>query len=81
MGAIALSGHVRGLDAGVVCVRVAVVDYYSACTVLQCSVMDDSPFLWEHAIFVPPPHQHSWTEYTKSSDRKVIWSPFIYLFI
>jgi hypothetical protein len=25
----------------------------TACTAVQCSVMDDSAFLWEHAIFGP----------------------------
>jgi hypothetical protein len=25
----------------------------TACMVVQCSVMDDSAFLWEHAIFGP----------------------------
>jgi hypothetical protein len=27
----------------------------TACTVVLCSVMDDSAFLWEHAIFGPRP--------------------------
>jgi hypothetical protein len=27
----------------------------TACTIVQCSVMDDSAFLWEHAILDPRP--------------------------
>jgi hypothetical protein len=34
----------------------------TACTVVQCSVMDDSAFLWEHAIFGPPPHRNPLTD-------------------
>jgi hypothetical protein len=34
----------------------------TACTVVQCSVMDDSAFLWEHAIFGPPAHHNPLTD-------------------
>jgi hypothetical protein len=36
--------------------------HLTACTVVQCSVMDDSAFLWEHAIFGPPPHRNPLTD-------------------
>jgi hypothetical protein len=36
--------------------------YITACTVVQCSVMDDSAFLWEHAIFGPPPQRNPLTD-------------------
>jgi hypothetical protein len=34
----------------------------TACTAVQCSVMDDSAFLSEHAIFGPPPHRNPLTD-------------------
>jgi hypothetical protein len=34
----------------------------TACTVVQCSIMDDSAFLWEHAIFGPPPHRNPFAD-------------------
>jgi hypothetical protein len=34
----------------------------TACTVVQCSVMDDFAFLWEHAIFGPPAHHNPLTD-------------------
>jgi hypothetical protein len=34
----------------------------TACTVVQCSVMDDSALQWEHAIFGPPPHRNPLTD-------------------
>jgi hypothetical protein len=34
----------------------------TACTVVQCSIMDDSAFLWEHAIFGPPPRRNPLTD-------------------
>jgi hypothetical protein len=34
----------------------------TACTVVQCSTMDDSAFLWEHAIFGPPPRRNPLTD-------------------
>jgi hypothetical protein len=33
-----------------------------ACTVVQCSIMDDSAFLWKRAIFGPPPHRNPLTD-------------------
>jgi hypothetical protein len=34
----------------------------TAYTLVPCSVMDDSVFLWEHAIFVTPPHRNPLTD-------------------
>jgi hypothetical protein len=34
----------------------------TACTVVQCSIMDDSAFLWEHAIFGLPPRRNPLTD-------------------
>jgi hypothetical protein len=36
----------------------------TACTVVlgECSIMDDSAFLWEHAIFGPPPRRNPLTD-------------------
>jgi hypothetical protein len=34
----------------------------TACTVVQCSIMDDSAFLWEHATFGPPPRRNPLTD-------------------
>jgi hypothetical protein len=34
----------------------------TACTVVQCSIMEDSAFLWEHAIFGPPLRRNPLTD-------------------
>jgi hypothetical protein len=34
----------------------------TACTVVQSSIMDDSAFPWEHAIFGPPPRSNPLTD-------------------
>jgi hypothetical protein len=34
----------------------------TACMVVPCSIMDDSAFLWEHAIFGPPPRRNPLTD-------------------
>jgi hypothetical protein len=36
--------------------------FITACTLVQCSVMDDSAFLWEHATFAPSPHRNPLTD-------------------
>jgi hypothetical protein len=41
---------------------IANMHHITACTVVQCSVMDDSSFLWEHAIFGPPAHHNPLTD-------------------
>jgi hypothetical protein len=37
-------------------------DEITACTVEQCSIVDDSAFLWEQAIFGPSPHRNPLTD-------------------
>jgi hypothetical protein len=38
------------------------VPVITACTVVQCSIMDDSAFLWEHAILGPPLRRNPLTD-------------------
>jgi hypothetical protein len=42
--------------------RCLALETITACTTVQCSVMDDSAFLWEQAIFSLPPHRNPLTD-------------------